>query len=108
MPGILATLENKYFQPLLYSTLILTSLSYLGFVTFIDRSNVVLYSQIVHLIIALFLAWKFHPYRKSYQVSINDHAIIFSMSFFMIIEFGLQYLERFQKGALNKLNGLIA
>ena len=97
MPGILTTLENKYFQPLLLSALILTSLSYLGLITFIDRENVAFYSQVVHLVIAFFLAWKFHPYRKSYEVSNKDHNIIFSISFFMIIEFGLQTLERLYK-----------
>ena len=90
-PFSIESLENK-FQPLLNISLLLTILGYFGLLSFlhISEEKVLLYTQIVHFVIALFLAWKFHPFKKTYAPSKHDHVIIFSISFFMILDFFFQ------------------
>ena len=84
--------QYKYFPTLLLVGLVGTIMSYFGFLWFVNSTEVRFYNQTLHFMIAVFLAWKYHPYRNNYSMSKHDPVIIFAVSLFMIVEYFFEYI----------------
>ena len=56
--------------------------THLGFMNSVYLTS---YGNFVHFCIALFLIWKFHPFRKTYVLLKNESDIIFSLSLYIFL-----------------------
>ena len=55
---------------------------YIGFL-FVNVQYATVFLQFVHVILALFLMWKFHPFKSRYVMNRGDPDIIFFAACFM-------------------------
>ena len=75
--------DYRIYMFLNLSLCLVSAVAYLGLLT-INPAYVAAYNAFVHMVISAFLAWKFHPFRKTYPLAKHDPAIIFGLALYIL------------------------
>ena len=72
-------------------------------ITLIAPQQLKLLSIIVHILICLFLIYKFNPFRQTVTIDKNDNTLIFSTAVFLLLNLGV---TEFSINFLSNLKGI--